>query len=97
MTKTSAAPSNNRHSVKTDVAEFMIEQRNAGFADNDGRWILSQLPELFWSNIGTLRRRRAGRFLGVFDDMAAINLAVAAAELMPEVDEMVESMGRVSC
>jgi hypothetical protein len=97
MTKTSTtAPSNNRRSIKTGVAEFMIEQRNAGFADNDGRWIISQLPELFWSNIGTLRTRRAGRFLGVFDDMAAVDNAIAAAQQAPEIDTPVLSMGRTS-
>jgi hypothetical protein len=97
MTQTStAAPSNNRRSIKTSVAEFMIEQRNAGFADNDGRWVVSQLPELFWSNIGTLRTRRAGRFLGVFDDMTAVDAAIAAAQPMPEIDTPVLSMGRSS-
>jgi hypothetical protein len=88
--------SNNVQTVKTATGEFMIEQRNVGFADNDGRWIVSQLPELFWSKIGTLRRRRAGRFLGAFDDMPAVNVAIAAADQMPEIDEMVTSMGRTS-
>lgn len=88
---------NKVQTIQAAGGEFMIEQRNAGFADNDGRWIVSQLPELYWSKIGTLRRKRAGRFLGVCDDLAAVAWLIANTEPMPEVDEMVTSMGRVSC
>jgi hypothetical protein len=89
--------SNHKASITADGGTFLIEQRNVGFADNDGRWIVSQLAELYWSNIGTMRQRRPGAFLGVFDDMDAVNAAIAAAAPQPERDEMVMSMGRVSC
>lgn len=80
---------NHRHSFTTGAAEFMLEQRNAGFDPNDGRWILNQLPELYWSRAGALYRRRAGRFVGVFEDSDAARDAAAAAGLMPVVEEMV--------
>lgn len=97
MTQTSTYRSNNDQSVKrADGAEFMIVQRNAGYADNDGRWIATLLPELFWSNIGTLRRRRASRFLGVFETKADALLAIIEADRGPEVDEPVNSIGRSS-
>lgn len=89
--------SNHKASIQANGCTFLIEQRNVGFADNDGRWIVSQLAELYWSNIGTMRQRRPGAFLGVFEDMDAVNAAIAAAAPLPERDEMVMSMGRVSC
>jgi hypothetical protein len=89
--------SNNKSTIEANGSTFMIEQRNAGFAHNDGQWIVSQLAELYWSPIGVMRRRRPGAFLGVFADMAAVEAAIAAAAPQPECDEMVMSMGRVSC
>lgn len=89
--------SNNKQSIEADGLKFLVEQRNVGFADNDGRWVVVQLAELYWSGIGVLRQRRPGAFLGVFDDMEAVLAAVAAAAPRPERDEMVMSMGRVSC
>ena len=89
--------SNNRHCVKTEAAEFMLEQRNVGFADNDGQWIVSQLPELFWNGIGVLTQRRPGAFLGVFADKAAADKAVADATAQSINIQAVHSMGRVSC
>lgn len=83
--------------IKTDVASFMIEQRNVGFADNDGRWIAEQLAELYWSGIGVLRQKRAGTFLGVYDTRESAVAACHAALAQPVQDEMVRSMGRVSC
>ena len=80
---------NNCQTVTTAAGEFMIEQRNVGFADNDGRWIVSQLPELYWSNIGVLRQRRPGAFLGVFEDRAAADAAIATAAPLPEHDKAV--------
>lgn len=76
-------------SIKTEVATFMISKRDAGYADNDGRYVVHQLPELYWSKIGVLRRRRPGTFLGVFDDMNAVHAAIAAAGKTPEDDQMV--------
>ncbi len=89
--------SNNKATIEANGCTFMIEQRNVGFANNDGKWIVSQLAELYWSPIGVMRRRRPGAFLGVFEDMAAVEAVIAAAAPLPERDEMVTSMGRVSC
>lgn len=88
---------NHKHSVTVNGLTFLVEQRNIGFADNDGRWIVSQLAELYWSSIGVMRQRRPGAFLGVFDDMDAVNAAIATASPRPVDDQMVMSMGRVSC
>ncbi len=88
--------SNNARTMTTTVGRFALEQRNVGFFPNDGKWIASQYPELYWSSIGTLRRRRAGRFLGVFATEADALAAIEAADLMPEIDEAVLSMGRTS-
>ena len=80
---------NNNQTVKTDVAEFSVEQRNEGFADNDGQWIVTQGIELYWSNIGVLRQRRPEKFLGVFPTTEAVVAAILAAEPQPIVDKMV--------
>ena len=88
---------NFKKSITANGLTFLIEQRNIGFADNDGRWIVSQLAELYWSPIGVMRQRRPGAFLGVFDDMEAVNTVIANAAPMPVTDQMVMSMGRVSC
>jgi hypothetical protein len=88
--------SNSERTVTTPVAEFLMGQRNAGYADNDGRWVVHQLPELYWSAIGVLRRRRPGVFLGVFDNEAAALAAIEAAERQPERDESVDSIGQAS-
>jgi hypothetical protein len=87
---------NNERTVTTPAAEFLVGQRNAGYVDNDGRWVVSQLPELYWSPGGWLRQRRPGAFLGVFGTEALALAAIEAAERQPERDEWVESMGRVS-
>lgn len=89
--------SNNERSITTEAAAFLIAQRNAGYADNDGRWIVSQLPELYWSTGGVLRSRRPGAFLGVFDTEAAALAAIEGAGALSEVDRWVESIGRASC
>lgn len=80
---------NNDQTIKTAVAEFLVMQRNAGYVENDGRWTVSQSPELYWSAAGFLRRRRPGRFLGVFDTKGDAIAAMLAAEAMPIKDEMV--------
>ena len=89
--------SNNKRTVETPTITFFVEQRNFGFAENDGRWLLTQLPELYWSAGGCLRQRRPGTFLGVFDDMAAVETAIANAPVQPIEDVPVTAMGRVSC
>lgn len=89
--------SNNEHTVTTGAGQFLLTQRNAGYVDNDGQWVVSQLPELYWSPIGVLRQRRPGTFLGVFATLDAANAAITAAEPQPIVDEMLMSMGTVSC
>lgn len=80
---------NYAQSVKTDVAEFLVTQRNIGFADNDGRWIVSQLPEHYWSATGSLRQRRPGKFLGAFDTREGAQNAIDTAEPQPIDDKMV--------
>jgi hypothetical protein len=91
------AASNHKQTIKTDVGEFLIEQRDAGFVDNDGQWIVTQLPELYWSSIGILHQRRPATFLGVFRDRAAVDEAISRAAPQPEHDQAVKSMGRASC
>lgn len=89
--------SNNLHSVKTDIAEFMLEQRNVGFEPNDGQWILYQSSELYWSSCGVLITRRAGKRLGIFADLDMAQKAIESAEVQPLIDEPVRSIGRASC
>lgn len=89
--------SNNERSVTTGVGAFLLGQRNAGYADNDGRWVVSQLPELYWSTAGVLRQRRPGVFLGVFDTEAAALTAIEGAGAPTEDDRWVESIGQASC
>lgn len=83
---------NNVTMVETNAAQFLIEQRNVGFAQNDGRWIVSQLPELYWSTAGALRQSRPGAFLGVFDTRADADIAISTATQQSVEDSMV---GRV--
>lgn len=73
-----------RRQVTTDVGEFMLEQRNIGFEPNDGKWVVTQLPGLFWSEIGVLYQRRPGAFLGVFDTLELAYKAAYEAERQPE-------------
>ena len=87
---TSTATRINRdETVTTSVGQFSLIQRNSGYADNDGRWLVHQYADLYWSSIGTLRQQRAGRFLGVFDTETEAREAIAAAEAMPLDDKMV--------
>lgn len=51
--------------------------------------MVHQYADLYWSSIGTLRQRRAGRFLGVFDTEAEAHAAIAAAKVQPVDDKMV--------
>jgi hypothetical protein len=77
---------NNDQTVETEVGTFYVEQRNAGFEPNDGAWIVTQLPELYWTTYGTLRRRRPVKRLGVFADIADAVEAIEAAEPQPVDD-----------
>lgn len=88
MTQTSYV-SNHLHTITTPAGQFVVEQRNVGFASNDGKWVVSLLPELYWSHIGTLRKRREGRFLGAFTGRATANAAIATTGLPPAIDVMV--------
>lgn len=80
--------SNHIQTVSAPGGEFMFEQRNGGFVDNDGKWIVNQLPELYFSPTGCLRQRRAGRFLGVAEDLASALALAAATGPMPDDDRM---------
>lgn len=80
---------NKDQTVKTDAGEFMIVQRNEGFDRNDHQWVVTQLAELYWSNIGVLRQRRPEKFLGVFPSLVDMVEAIEAAELQPIKDKMV--------
>jgi hypothetical protein len=80
---------NNDQTVKTDAGEFYAEQRNAGFEPNDGAWVVTQLPELYWSGAGVLRQRRPEKFLGVFATPELAVAAIEGAELQPIEDRMV--------
>lgn len=88
---------NNDQTVTTPAGTFYAEQRNCGFVDNDGAWIITQLPELYWSEGGCLRRRRPGRRVGIFPDATTAAEAIEASEQQPVADQMVESMGWASC
>ena len=88
--------SNHRQSFSAPAGTFMLEQKNAGFVENDGRWILAQLPESTWV-YGQLRITRKGRVVGVFDTEAEARIAASAIDTsMPSCDEPA-IMGRVSC
>ena len=80
---------NNDQTVKTEVGEFLVCQRNVGYAENDGYWVVTQLPELYWSNGGVLRQRRPEKFLGVFATPVDMVEAIDAATIQPIRDEMV--------
>lgn len=77
---------NNDQTVETEVGTFYVEQRNAGFEPNDGKWLVTQLPELYWTTCGTLHRRRPGKPLGVFADTAGAAEAINVAEQQPVED-----------
>ncbi len=81
--------SNNRSSYSNNTGAFQIEQRNAGFVQNDGRWIAHQDGEYYWS-AGLLKRRRAGRHLGDFATREAAIAACDAAERMPELPRLAQ-------
>ena len=75
---------NNDQTITTEIGQFLVEQRNAGFVDNDGHWIVSKLRDLYWSQVGTLVERRPGKYLGAFATPAEADAAIASAEIQPE-------------
>jgi hypothetical protein len=77
---------NNDQTVETEAGEFYVWQRNEGFEPNDGQWIVTQLPELYWTTYGTLRRRRPAKRLGLFPGIAGAVAAIEAAEQQPVED-----------
>lgn len=62
--------------------QFLVEQRNHGFAKNDGAWIVSQLPELVWRT-GVLNERRPGKFLGAAGTVEEAEALIYEAVLLP--------------
>lgn len=86
--------SNNDKWITNNIGTFHLEQRNVGFADNDGRWVVTQSPELYWSASGVLYYKARGAFLGVFDTETLALVAVESAERQPEVNKSVDSFQR---
>jgi len=80
---------NHTQSVKTDAGEFIINQRNEGYAENDGKWTVSQHAPLYWSAAGVLRSKGDGKFLGVFLTPVDVIEAIESAEPLPLRDHMV--------
>lgn len=80
---------NNDQTIEAAAGRFMVMQRNIGYVDNDGRWTVELLPELYWSKAGILRRRRPGSFVGVFDSTDEALVAIKETELPEIKDEMV--------
>lgn len=76
--------SNNEEWRTTDAGRFCLTQRNAGYADNDGRWVVSQVGEHEYDHLGTLYRTREGKVLGVFDSKETALAAVQTATQLPK-------------
>lgn len=70
---------NNEQRVTTGAGEFMIQQRNMGYEVNDGKWVATQLPELYRGGAGEWRQRRPEYFLGVFGTPVDMVEAIVAA------------------
>lgn len=83
-TKSTYVPKNERW-IRTDAGLFWAEQRLVGFADNDGRWTVTQMSECEYRALGALVRTREARHLGIFDTDADAMLAIRDAERMPEI------------
>lgn len=79
---------NNLQTITTDAGEFGVEQRNGGFVDNDGKWVVTQVGELYWS-FGEMRRKARGRVLGVFDTIADAETAIRDAQPLADDDHAV--------
>ncbi len=67
---------NNDQTITYGGAEFYAEQRNAGFADNDGSWVITLHAQNVWTTGGVLCEARPGRHVGVFTTIAAADRAI---------------------
>ena len=88
--------SSHRRSFTISTGTFMVERRVAGYVENDGRWILTQLAETRWTACGELRIGRHGLFVGTFDTEADAERAAHSVTQQSACDEPA-TMGRVSC
>ncbi len=80
---------NNDQSFQTAAGLFMTQQRNEGFAVNDGKWVLSQHGDLYRSTGGVLRLTADVKFLGVFDTAVDVVEAIELAAPLPARDHVV--------
>ncbi len=85
---------NHDQDITTETGGFYVCQRNVGFADNDGHWLVTQAADLYWAPGGYLTRRRDSRFLGDFATTAEAEAAINAAGRMPELSPHVTLSGR---
>ena len=74
---------NNNVTLSTEIGRFMIEQRNVGYSTNDGRWLLTLLPEHSFGTNGRMIQRRPGQFLGGYDSLTAAVGAMHAFSAPP--------------
>lgn len=74
--------------TKTPLPTYPIEQRLAGYADNDGRFVAQRVRPLYWTPWGTLHAVGVSRVLGVFDTREEAEAAAAhdLAEVWPTED-----------
>jgi hypothetical protein len=75
---------NKDQTVKTDAGEFYVCQRNEGFVNNDGRWLVKLLPNFEWSPGGAYIETRPGRDLGNF--LTPVDVIEAIESAAPEAD-----------
>jgi hypothetical protein len=85
--ETTGYVSNNERYLQTDAGEFLMNQRNVGYWENDGRWIVRQLADLYWDGYGYLTKRREGLSIGPFDTEEEALTAIASAEIRPELEQ----------
>jgi hypothetical protein len=88
MISPTGSQTNNLQTVTTDAGEFGVEQRNAGFVDNDGKWIVTHCGKIYWSH-GEMRRKARSVFLGVFDTIADAETAIRNAQSLTDDDHVV--------
>lgn len=86
--------SNNEAHVKTEAGEFLYSQRNVGYWENDGRWIVNQLSELYWDGYGYLTQKREGILLGIYDTKEEAEEAIRSATQLPELEHHKVLSGR---
>jgi hypothetical protein len=88
MISPTGSQQNNLQTITTPDGEFGVEQRNGGFVDNDGKWLVTQCGELYWS-FGELRRKARSVFLGVFDTISDAETAIRNAQPLADDDHAV--------